>query len=81
MEAMSASTTLGANTLDNFSHGNSYRVTNHSTAMDVFTVDSVGRNYGPAYASDPPPYTTKNHQVSGLKPVFWSLLIRRIEIR
>jgi len=65
MEALSANTTLGANTLDNFSHGNSYRVTAHTTAMDVFTVDSVGRNYAPAYAAAPPPYTTKNHQPNG----------------
>jgi hypothetical protein len=59
MEAMSANTVLGANTLDNFSHGNSYRVIAHNTAMDVFTVDSVGRNYAAAYTA-PPPYTTKN---------------------
>jgi len=58
MEVLSASTTLGANTLDNFSHGNSYRVTNPSTAMDVFTVDTVGRNYAPAYTA-PPPYSSK----------------------
>ena len=65
MEALSANTTLGADTLDNFSHGNSYRVTQHTTAMDVFTVDSVGRNYAPAYAAAPPPYTTKSHQGNG----------------
>ena len=61
MEARSASTMLGASTLDNFSHGNSYRVTSHSTAMDIFTVDSVGRNYAPAYNAAPPPYSTKTH--------------------
>ena len=64
MEVLSASTTLGANTLDNFSHGNSYRVTNHSTAMDVFTVDTVGRNYAAAYAA-PPPYSSKTGQSNG----------------
>ena len=57
MEVLSARTTLGSNTLDAFSHGNSYRVTSHNTAMDVFTVDSVGRNYAAAYP--PPPYTSK----------------------
>jgi len=62
MEVMSASTTLGANTLDNFSHGNSYRVTSHTTAMDVFTVDSVGRNYAAAY-QPPPPYSSKNNNL------------------
>ena len=58
MEVLSARTTLGSNTLDAFSHGNSYRVTSHNTAMDVFTVDTVGRNYAAAYP--PPPYTSKS---------------------
>ena len=43
-------------TLDAFSHGGSYAVTEHATAMDIFTVDTVGsrRQYSPAV---PPPYS------------------------
>ena len=45
-----------ATTLDAFSHGGSYAVNEHSTAMDIFTVDTVGsrRQYAPAV---PPPYS------------------------
>ena len=50
MEAMSTSTNnnngsngLGPNTLDAFGHGGTYGVTQHATAMDIFTVDAVGR--------------------------------------
>ena len=43
-------------TLDAFAHGGSYSVTEHTTAMDIFTVDTVGsrRQYSPAV---PPPYS------------------------
>lgn len=34
---------LGPNTLDAFGHGGTYGVTQHATAMDIFTVDAVGR--------------------------------------
>ena len=53
MEAMSTSHSnggtaggsngLGPNTLDAFGHGGTYGVTQHATAMDIFTVDAVGR--------------------------------------
>ena len=48
---------MNGHTLDNFGHGGAYGVTSHTTAMDIFTVDSVGsrRQYAP---SVPPPYTT-----------------------
>ncbi len=43
-------------TLDAFSHGGTYSVAEHATAMDIFTVDTVGsrRQYVPAV---PPPYS------------------------
>ena len=49
-------TSLGNNTLDAFSHGGAYGVTEHNTAMDIFTVDSVGsrRQFTP---NVPPPYS------------------------
>lgn len=40
---MSANTTLGPNTLDNFGHGNNYSVTSHSTAMDIFSVEAASK--------------------------------------
>ena len=51
MEAMSTQSSnnnngsngLGPNTLDAFSHGGTYGVTQHAAAMDIFTVDAVGR--------------------------------------
>lgn len=55
------SVTLGANTLDAFSHGGNYGVVEHATAMDIFTVDTVGsrRQFAPAV---PPPYTTTTNE-------------------
>lgn len=48
MEAMSGNTNLGNNRLDGFSHGGNYGVSQQATSgMDVFTVDSVGRNPSP----------------------------------
>ena len=41
MEAMSASSNLGNNTLDSFAHGGSYSVTNSGQNMDIFTVDTA----------------------------------------
>ncbi len=40
---MSANTALGPNTLDNFGHGNSYSVTSHTTAMDIFSVEAASK--------------------------------------
>ena len=53
--------TLGANTLDAFSHGGNYGVVEHATAMDIFTVDTVGsrKQFAPAV---PPPYTTTTNE-------------------
>lgn len=45
MEAMSANTALGSNTLNNFSHGNNYSVTNHATAGDIFSVENANKYY------------------------------------
>ena len=67
MEAMSGNTNLGNNRLDGFSHGGNYGVSQQATSvMDVFTVDSVGRNPSPqplppralANGSQPPPYSS-----------------------
>ena len=55
-----APATLGANTLDAFSHGGAYGVSAPSTGMDIFTVDTVGsrRQFAP---SVPPPYSSNNN--------------------
>ena len=63
---------LGANTLDAFSHGGSYGVSSHRTAMDIFTVDAVGTRRSFA-TSVPPPYSSRSNNnthsfTSSLKP-------------
>ena len=63
---MSGNTTLGNNRLDSFSHGGNYGVTNPTSGMDVFTVDSVSRDptaqpIQPRVVSNtthPPPYAS-----------------------
>ena len=75
MEAMSGNTNLGNNRLDGFSHGGNYGVSHPTAALDVFTVDSVGRvptpqtiqprtvvngTQPPPYSAAPPPPTYNN---------------------
>ena len=82
MEAMSVNTNLGNNRLDQFSHGGNYGVTNPTSGMDVFTVDSVGRDPTPrpivpralSTENQPPPPYSSLQQPSLVPPPPWSIV-------